>query len=102
METVAERMADHLVGHHPRVPRFGQAQQALAAPGSLIDAVHDQKSARRKTTRLTYRFRWVVDLLARAVSTGDNAARGRRSSSHRRANPSRADYGGPGRAGCIR
>lgn len=31
MDAVAERVADYLVGHHPGVPRLGQAEQALAA-----------------------------------------------------------------------
>src|SRR6266571_6398477 len=40
MESVAERVADYLVRHHPRVPRLGQAEQALAAARGLIHALH--------------------------------------------------------------
>jgi hypothetical protein len=30
METVAERMADYFVGHHPTIPSSGKAAQAVA------------------------------------------------------------------------
>src|SRR5690349_13959841 len=42
MEPVAERVADYLVRHHPRVPRLGQAEQALAASCGLIHALRLQ------------------------------------------------------------
>src|SRR3974377_2106765 len=35
METVAERMADYFVGHHPTMPGSGQAAQAVAATRCL-------------------------------------------------------------------
>src|SRR5439155_25812084 len=46
VESVAERVADDLVGHHPGVPRLGQAEQARAAPRGLVDALHARKDAR--------------------------------------------------------
>jgi hypothetical protein len=39
VEAVAEGVPDHLVGHHPRVPRFGQAEQALVASGGVGHAL---------------------------------------------------------------
>jgi hypothetical protein len=35
MESVAERVADYLLSHHPGVPRLGQAEQAVAAARGL-------------------------------------------------------------------
>src|SRR5215831_12951784 len=40
MEPVAERVADYLVGHHPAVPGFGEAVQALAATRGFVHALH--------------------------------------------------------------
>jgi len=40
METMAERMADHLVGHHAAMPRIRKAKQALVAAGRLVHALH--------------------------------------------------------------
>jgi hypothetical protein len=40
METVAERMADYVVGHHPTMPCFGKTPQSLVAPRRLEDATH--------------------------------------------------------------
>ncbi len=37
VEAVAERVAHDLVGHHPGVPRAGQATHALHAAGGLED-----------------------------------------------------------------
>ena len=45
MEAVAERVADHLVGHRPGVPRLGQAKQTIIAPGGLIYALHVPRMA---------------------------------------------------------
>jgi hypothetical protein len=42
MESVAERVADNLVGHHPVMPCLSQAEQTLAAARHLIDASHLQ------------------------------------------------------------
>src|ERR1022692_3124739 len=46
MESVAERVADYLVGHHPGVPRRGQAEQALAAACGLVHALHATRMPR--------------------------------------------------------
>ena len=43
VETVAEGVADHVVCHHPGVPRPGKSQQALLAPGGLVHALHVPK-----------------------------------------------------------
>lgn len=40
METVAECMADNVVGHHPVIPRFRKTVQALAATRRLEDSMH--------------------------------------------------------------
>ncbi len=40
VEAVAEGVADDFVGHHPGVPRLGQAAQALVAAGGGVDALH--------------------------------------------------------------
>ena len=40
VETVAERVADHLVRHHPGMPRTGQPEQALVATRGLVHRVH--------------------------------------------------------------
>ena len=40
METVAERMADYFVGHHPTMPGSGQAAQAVDAARCLEDGAH--------------------------------------------------------------
>jgi hypothetical protein len=41
VEAVAEGVADYLVGHHPGMPRLGDTQEAVAAAGGLVDALHD-------------------------------------------------------------
>jgi hypothetical protein len=38
VEAVAEGVADDLVGHHPGVPRLGQAEKAFVTAGGLVDA----------------------------------------------------------------
>ena len=40
METVAERMADYFVGHHPTMPRLGEPAQALVATHRFEDSLH--------------------------------------------------------------
>jgi hypothetical protein len=45
VEAVAERVADHLVGHHPEVPGRGQAEHAGVATGRLVDALHAHEDA---------------------------------------------------------
>jgi hypothetical protein len=40
METVAERMADYLVGHHPPMPSIGKTVQALVTTRGLEDSMH--------------------------------------------------------------
>ena len=40
METVAERMADYFVGHHPTMPGGGKTTQALDAARCLEDSAH--------------------------------------------------------------
>jgi hypothetical protein len=40
VESVAERMADHLIGHHPGMPGPGQAKQAHATARGFIHALH--------------------------------------------------------------
>jgi hypothetical protein len=41
METVAERMADYFVGHHPTMPGSGKTAQAVDAARCLEDSAHD-------------------------------------------------------------
>jgi len=43
MKTMAERVADHLVVHHPGMPRAGQAKQRLGATSGLEHGLHDPK-----------------------------------------------------------
>ena len=38
VEAVAERMGDHVVGHHPTVPGVGKTAQAVDASFSRLDA----------------------------------------------------------------
>src|SRR5262249_57269518 len=40
MKPVTERVAHHLVGHHLRMPRVGEAQQTLLASDGLELALH--------------------------------------------------------------
>jgi hypothetical protein len=40
MEAVAERMADHVVGHHSTMPGAGKTAQAVASTRRLEDSVH--------------------------------------------------------------
>src|SRR5262249_46598349 len=40
MKPMTERVAHHLVGHDPRMPRVGEAQQTLLAPNGLEHALH--------------------------------------------------------------
>jgi hypothetical protein len=40
VDAVAERMADHLVGHHPTMPSGSKAAQAVHAPSRLKDCLH--------------------------------------------------------------
>jgi hypothetical protein len=40
VETVAERMADHLVLQRPGVPRAGQFQQPVEAPCGFVNGLH--------------------------------------------------------------
>ena len=40
VEAVAEGVADHLVGHHPGMPRLGQQEQALVTAGGVVHALH--------------------------------------------------------------
>ena len=40
MEAVAERMADHVIGHHPAMPRVGKTAQAVFATRCLKDCLH--------------------------------------------------------------
>jgi hypothetical protein len=40
MESVAERMGDHVVGHHPTMPGIGKTAQAVAASGRFEDSLH--------------------------------------------------------------
>ena len=39
--SVAERMANHFVLKHPRVPRVGQPQQRVETARGFIDRLHD-------------------------------------------------------------
>src|SRR5215470_2123919 len=41
VESVAERMANHDVLQHPRVPRAGQPQQSIATTCGFVDRLHD-------------------------------------------------------------
>jgi hypothetical protein len=38
---MAEGMANHVVGHHPGMPRLGHTQQTLVTAGSVVHALHD-------------------------------------------------------------
>jgi hypothetical protein len=40
VEAVAERVGDHLVGHHPMMPSVGKTSQALIATRRLEDGLH--------------------------------------------------------------
>jgi hypothetical protein len=40
VEAVAERMADHVVGHHPTMPGAGKTSQAVVATRCLEDSLH--------------------------------------------------------------
>src|SRR5262249_53564041 len=47
MESVAESVADNLVGHYPGVPRLGQAKQTGASASRLIHRLHGQRISAR-------------------------------------------------------
>jgi len=47
VKSVAECMADHSIGHHPGMPRAGQAQQAIGTARSLVHRLHDIRIALR-------------------------------------------------------
>jgi len=40
VEAVAERMADHVVGHHPTMPGAGKTAQAVHSTRRLEDSLH--------------------------------------------------------------
>jgi hypothetical protein len=40
METVAECMADYVIGHHPTMPGIGKTKQAVVAARCLEDRMH--------------------------------------------------------------
>jgi hypothetical protein len=40
VEAVAERMGDHVVGHHPTMPGVGKTAQAVVATRRLEDGLH--------------------------------------------------------------
>jgi len=40
VEAVAERMADHVIGHHPTMPSVGKTEQAALATRRLKDSLH--------------------------------------------------------------
>ena len=40
VEAVAERMGDHVVGHHPTMPGFGKTAQAVVPTRCLEDSLH--------------------------------------------------------------
>jgi hypothetical protein len=40
VEAVAERVADHVIGHHPTMPGVGETAQAVAATHRLKDILH--------------------------------------------------------------
>jgi hypothetical protein len=40
VEAVAERMGDHIIGHHPTMPGFGKTAQAVVATRRLEDSLH--------------------------------------------------------------
>ena len=40
VEAVAERMADHVVGHHPTMPGASKTAQAVVATRRLEDSLH--------------------------------------------------------------
>ena len=51
MESMAEGMADDLVGKYPLVPGCGQSYQAVPTPSSFIQALHAPKIPGRCTLR---------------------------------------------------
>lgn len=40
VESVAERMADHLILQHPHVPRMGQPQQSIKTSRGFVNSLH--------------------------------------------------------------
>jgi len=40
VETVAEGMADHVVGHHPTMPGVGKAAQSVVTTRRVEDSLH--------------------------------------------------------------
>jgi len=40
VESVAERMTDHVVGHHPTMPCAGETLQSLVATCRIEDTLH--------------------------------------------------------------
>src|SRR5664279_3820798 len=50
MEAVAERMAHHLVSHHPGMPCAGQAQQTVGTARGFVHRLHLPTTARRVAT----------------------------------------------------
>jgi hypothetical protein len=72
MEPVAQRMADHFVGHHPGVPCVGLAQQTVGTTRGLVYRPHVPKMARRCAYRRSrHRVPWTPlhELVFGLVST---------------------------------
>jgi hypothetical protein len=46
VEAVAERVADHLIGHHPGVPGVRQAKQTVSSARRVVNRLHVLKMAR--------------------------------------------------------
>ena len=51
VKTVAERVADHVVVHHPGMPRARQAKQTVNTTGRLEYGMHVQKIPRSPSRR---------------------------------------------------
>ena len=70
VKSVAERVADHVVGHHPGMPRFGQPEQAVVAASSQIHALHVPRIAESVSKATDSREDILTRLLAGAALRG--------------------------------
>jgi hypothetical protein len=51
VETVAERMTDYFIGHHPAMPGSSKKTQAVDAPRCLEDSAHASMMTKRPASR---------------------------------------------------
>jgi len=75
METVAERMADYFVSHHPTMPGSGKTAQAVDAARCLEDSAHASMMTSVPRPRKTTAAASSIGLRSCYTQSGQNVAR---------------------------